>query len=695
MLLGAIEMPTFNYDNMQPSLALTDTIVLYGVYPSRDDPGGGGYITMGYGMTFASNFAPRNFADTSGQLLSIAQNTALFSILGTTYGGNGQTTFALPNLQGSTTIGNGAEWTLGGSYGNNKGSITDPYLPVELGGYDLPLDNMQSSLSSHYVINVNGVYPSGSLTEDSIGVIHRFYGNFDPGGTMACDGRVLNIADYPALFTLIGTIYGGDGITTFALPDLRGRTIVGDSDSTVIGEVIGSDTTDLDRANVGTGLLGSDIPFDNHQESLVMNAFVISAGIFPSRNQAPLNGDPQSTEGGDGEPYLSEILYFAGTQTSFNNAILTDGRLLSIASNTALFSLLGTNFGGDGRTTFAVPDLRGRTAIGSSSEYPVGTVVGSETVDPNINDLPGRTQDGGITGDLIIGGSGLDVFNGHAGDDVLHGQGGDDVLRGEGGTDALYGGDGNDLLNGGGGADMMVGGAGNDTYRVDDAADVVTEAADGGTDTVYSAVEEYILAANVEVLRMVGTIAATGNDGDNTIYGNTLDNTIEGGAGNDTLWGKYGDDTLSGGEGQDTLRGGNGADTLDGGNSDDIVSGGYGVDTLTGGAGADRFLFSTADLFAAGTLIDVITDFSQADGDIIDFTGLDGDSTAVGQQGFTFIGTAQFTGTAGEVRYGYMAANDWTVIRADLDGDGVADVNIRLHGQVELTASDFDLLTPS
>jgi microcystin-dependent protein len=49
---------------------------------------------------FAGNFAPRSWAFCQGQLLSIAQNTALFSILGTTYGGNGQTTFALPDLRG-------------------------------------------------------------------------------------------------------------------------------------------------------------------------------------------------------------------------------------------------------------------------------------------------------------------------------------------------------------------------------------------------------------------------------------------------------------------------------------------------------------------------------------------------------------------------------------------------------------------
>ena len=53
---------------------------------------------------FGFNFAPRGWASCDGQILPISQNTALFSLLGTTYGGNGQSTFALPNLQGSTPI---------------------------------------------------------------------------------------------------------------------------------------------------------------------------------------------------------------------------------------------------------------------------------------------------------------------------------------------------------------------------------------------------------------------------------------------------------------------------------------------------------------------------------------------------------------------------------------------------------------
>lgn len=58
-------------------------------------------------MLFGGNFAPRGWATCSGQLLAIAQNTALFSLLGTTYGGNGQTNFALPDLRGRVPVGMG------------------------------------------------------------------------------------------------------------------------------------------------------------------------------------------------------------------------------------------------------------------------------------------------------------------------------------------------------------------------------------------------------------------------------------------------------------------------------------------------------------------------------------------------------------------------------------------------------------
>lgn len=63
--------------------------------------------------------------------------------------------------------------------------------------------------------------------EEYMGIIKLFAGNFVPQNYMACNGGLLPISQYSALFSLLGTIYGGDGVTTFALPDLRSRIPVG------------------------------------------------------------------------------------------------------------------------------------------------------------------------------------------------------------------------------------------------------------------------------------------------------------------------------------------------------------------------------------------------------------------------------------------------------------------------------------
>ena len=61
------------------------------------------------------------------------------------------------------------------------------------------------------------------MAQPFVGEIRMFAGNFEPAGWAFCDGRLLPISEYETLFTLIGTTYGGDGESTFALPDLRGR----------------------------------------------------------------------------------------------------------------------------------------------------------------------------------------------------------------------------------------------------------------------------------------------------------------------------------------------------------------------------------------------------------------------------------------------------------------------------------------
>lgn len=96
----AIQHFSYVVNNMQPYLALNYCIALTGVFPSRS--GSDPYV--GEIQIFGFNFAPRNWAQCNGQLLPISQNTALFSLLGTYYGGDGRTTFGLPDLQGRAAV---------------------------------------------------------------------------------------------------------------------------------------------------------------------------------------------------------------------------------------------------------------------------------------------------------------------------------------------------------------------------------------------------------------------------------------------------------------------------------------------------------------------------------------------------------------------------------------------------------------
>ena len=103
----AVQHFSLAVDNRQPFLTLNYCIALTGVFPSRssDNP------FLSEIELYAFNFAPKGFAVCNGQLLSIAQNTALFSLMGTTYGGNGTSTFQLPNLQGRVPMHAGSNGT--------------------------------------------------------------------------------------------------------------------------------------------------------------------------------------------------------------------------------------------------------------------------------------------------------------------------------------------------------------------------------------------------------------------------------------------------------------------------------------------------------------------------------------------------------------------------------------------------------
>jgi microcystin-dependent protein len=170
-------------------------------------------------VLFAGNFAPRGWAFCQGQLLSIAQNTALFSILGTTYGGNGQTTFALPDLRGRVPLGQG------------QGPGLQSYeLGEVLGVENVTLTSTQMPAHNHTVQVSSSAANSPTANNNYLAVANA------------------NV--------------GGDPVTV--------NTYNG-TPNAILG-------------NNSIGISGSNLPHDNIQPSLGMNYIIALQGIFPSRN---------------------------------------------------------------------------------------------------------------------------------------------------------------------------------------------------------------------------------------------------------------------------------------------------------------------------------------------------------------------------------------------------------------------------
>jgi microcystin-dependent protein len=169
-----------------------------------------------------------------------------------------------------------------------------------------------------------------------VGQIKIFAGNFPPAGWAFCSGQLLPISEYETLFTIIGTTYGGDGETTFALPDLRGRLVTGATgkgiglNNVALGQMYGTETNTMTVSqmpahnhsvscvsvsgdqNLPTGNLfanagtldkeyansapnttmnvlmvnqtGGNQPFDNMQPTLGLNFIISLYGIYPSPN---------------------------------------------------------------------------------------------------------------------------------------------------------------------------------------------------------------------------------------------------------------------------------------------------------------------------------------------------------------------------------------------------------------------------
>ncbi len=102
------------------------------------------------------------------------------------------------------------------------------------------------------------------------------------------------------------------------------------------------------------------------------------------------------------DEYLGVVKLFAFSFTP-RGWLPCDGRLLSISQNQALFSLLGTTYGGDGRVNFALPNLNGKTALGMSNLHPIGQTAGAETVTLTTSQLPAHSHPITVSNTTVTG----------------------------------------------------------------------------------------------------------------------------------------------------------------------------------------------------------------------------------------------------------------------------------------------------
>jgi microcystin-dependent protein len=119
---------------------------------------------------------------------------------------------------------------------------------------------------------------TGYAQEAMIGEVKLFAGNFTPRDWAFCDGQLLPISNNSALFSLLGTLYGGDGRTTFALPDLRGRVPVSP------GTGNGLQPVQVGERNNGTKVQGNSLGESSTQPTLGMHYIICLRGTYPSRS---------------------------------------------------------------------------------------------------------------------------------------------------------------------------------------------------------------------------------------------------------------------------------------------------------------------------------------------------------------------------------------------------------------------------
>ncbi|MTV33375.1 RTX toxin, partial [Rhodoblastus acidophilus] len=375
----------------------------------------------------------------------------------------------------------------------------------------------------------------------------------------------------------------GNGLANHLIGNAAANALNGGGGADVMEGGLGDDTyvtdggdTITEAANAGTDTVQSSVSLtlgDNLENLTLIGTAAINGTGNALNNTITGNAAANVLNGGAGVDVLigglGDDTYYVDNTSDVVREVSGGGVDVVIASVT--FSLAGQN----------IENL---------------TLTGSDAINATGNGLANYLI-GNAAANVLNGGGGVDVMEGGLGDDTYVTDGGDTIIEAaNAGTDTVQSsvtltlgdnlenltltgtasdGTGNALnntitgnaaanvLNGGAGVDVLIGGLGDDTYYVDNAGDVVKEAAGGGVDTVNASVTFSLAGQNIENLTLTGSAAinATGNGLANHLIGNAAANVLSGGLGTDTLEGGLGADrylfntTLNGVSNVDTIVG--------------------------------------------------------------------------------------------------------------------------------------------
>uniref|UniRef100_UPI002DD68E8B calcium-binding protein n=1 Tax=Pseudorhodoferax sp. TaxID=1993553 RepID=UPI002DD68E8B len=558
---------------------------------------------------------------------------------------------------------------LGWTYQVPTGSFSDPegsaltYGATKADGTPLPAWLVFNAETRTF----SGTPPIGSAGNLSLKVVAK-----DIGGLSASSTFTLSLSPTTTGQTLTGTaanntLLGGAGNDT--LSGLAGNdTLDGSTGADAMFGGLGNDTYTVDdtadavteNANEGTDLVQSSVSYTlaaNVENLTLTGTAAIDATGNSAVNSLKGNTAANVLDGGAGADSMAggtgDDTYIVDNTADVVTEAASAG---TDAVRSSVTYTLATNV--ENLT------LTGNTAINATGNAAANVLTGNAAA---------NVLSGGTGADTMVGGAGNDVYvvdnaadvvteNANEGTDLVQASAthtlaanvenltltGTTAINatGNAGANVLTGNTGANTLNGGAGADTMVGLAGNDTYMVDEAADVVTENANEGTDLVQSGIS-YVLGAHLENLTLTGTeaINATGNAAANTLKGNTAANVLDGGAGADSMSGSTGDDTYivddvadvvteGASGGTDTVKASvtytlasnvenltlTGAAAIDGtGNTlDNVLVGNAAANLLNGGAGADNMSGGAGDdTYVVGHTGDVVTENANEGNDAV------------------------------------------------------------------------------